>query len=132
MASGIQFPFQADAYGRLAIVDGEENLRKIILLNLSACPSANPFQDLGIGLEAIFDLNDESVRARLANRVKQVFKRLAAQGRARLATGYPRFQINPFDTAELLIEVKYINLETRTEEEMLLDFESALPQIRSL
>jgi hypothetical protein len=116
MASGIALPF-GTVNGRLALITGEEQLQKIILLSLSDCDSANPFQDLGIGMRAIFAIDGPEVRSHLSEEIKKAFTRFEKAGKARLSPGYPKFDMNS-TTQELVAHVRYINMETATTSEL--------------
>lgn len=124
MATGLAVPFQTKQ-GRLVRLTGEDQLRKIILLSLSDCESSNPFQDLGIGIQAIFNVDGPEVRFSVANRIQAAFKRLNTQGRATLSPGYPKFEVNR-SQQELVVYVRYINIETTTTNEMAIVYGGAL------
>lgn len=110
MASGLDIPVGVDASGRMRIVRGPEQLRKIILLGLTDGSSANPFHDLGIGQEVVFS-NPDKARAIATHKIKRFFAQLQAERRASLKPGYPRFIENP-NTGELECLVVYVDLET--------------------
>jgi hypothetical protein len=124
MATGLSAPF-AVKQGRLIRTTGEEQLRKIILLSLSDCSSDNPFQDLGIGIQAIFNVEGPEVRFSIARRIQGVFKLLQAQGRATLSPNYPKFEVNRAQ-CELVVYIHYINLETATTNELAIVYGGAL------
>jgi hypothetical protein len=124
MMKGISIPIGGQG-GKLATVSGEDQLRKIIILNLSDCESANPFQDLGIGAQVIFDASSPATQGVIRSRIMQVFKRLERQGRASLAQGYPTFSADR-DNGQLIAEIRYINLETTSEEELAIGYATAM------
>jgi len=121
---GLRIPIQASA-GRLETVRGEDQLRKVIVLNLSDCESSNPFQDIGIGSAMVFDVDDPTTRARISRNIATLFKRLEREGRARLSQGYPIFTADQV-SQELHCEVRYVNLETTREEEISILYATAL------
>ena len=121
---GLEVPIEAQN-GRLITVAGEDQLKKILMLNLSNCDSANPFQDLGLDPGIVFRLDDPDTRALIRSQIVALFKRFEREGRARLANGSPSFVSDPA-TQTLMADVRYINLETTTEVEMRLIFESSL------
>lgn len=121
---GLAVPISGQG-GRIATVSGEDQLRKIIILNLSDCDSANPFQDLGLGSEIIFDIDSPATQGRIRARIMQVFQRLEQADRARLSPGYPIFRSDP-DRQELVADVRYVNLETTDEEELAVSYATAL------
>lgn len=120
--TGLAFPFQSNGRGRLKLVSSEEQLRKIIGLNLSDLSSGNPFQeaDLGLGSDAIFAIGDESLQAELRRRIQFLFRRLLLQNRAKLL-GSPVFMMKS-ETQELEVVVKYLNLEENREDEVGITF----------
>jgi hypothetical protein len=109
-STGIALPIRFEN-GRVVRESGTAQLEKIIMLACLDEDSANPFQNLGLGGEVVFQLNDENLASRYAARIHDVFRRLEADGRARLADGYPKFTPDPI-TAELIASVKYIDLKT--------------------
>jgi hypothetical protein len=104
------------------LVEGEEQLKKIIFLALSDCSSDNPFQDLGMDPDIVFANNDGETQARLNHRIVERFQRFEVEGRAKLAPSYPRFSADE-RSQELVVDVRYVNLETTSEEELSLTFD---------
>ena len=115
MATGIALPFKGIS-GAVATVSGSAQLQKLIIVRLSDCDSANPFQDLGIGADVIFGIDSEESRNVLRLRILEVFKHFEQAGRAKLMGGYPVFAFNS-STQELQADIKYINLEIAQPEE---------------
>lgn len=108
--TGLALPFAADGRGRLALVSGNDQLEKIIGLNLSDLDSSNPFQgDIGLGSDVVFAVASVKLRADLNRRINLLFRRLQLQDRARLS-GRPEFTTDSA-TQELSVDIKYINLE---------------------
>jgi hypothetical protein len=108
--TGIAIPFSADGRGRLALVSGNEQLEKIIMLNLSGLESANPFQgDLGLGEDMVFAIASTKLRTEVRRRINALFRRLQLSDRARLE-GAPAFTTDS-QNQELTVDIKYINLE---------------------
>lgn len=108
--TGIAIPFSADGRGRLALVSGENQLRKLIILNLSDCDSANPYQDdLGIGADMVFAIASVKLRADVKRRATLLFRRLQLSDRARLAEP-PSFETDQASQS-ITMNIDYINLE---------------------
>lgn len=108
--TGLAIPFAADGRGRLALVSGNAQLEKIIILNLSDLESANPFQgDIGIGADMVFAIASTKLRAEVKRRINQLFRRLQLQDRARL-DGPPSFSSDS-NLQEMTVDLTYINLE---------------------
>src|SRR5438128_1128996 len=110
MSQGLETPVGAEQ-GRARLVQGEDQLKKVIALALSDGDSDNPFQDLGLGNGSIFDINDEDLQAKMRQRVARVFRRFHLERRASLAPGFPTFQPGGADGAELIMTIRYINME---------------------
>jgi hypothetical protein len=120
--TGIALPISV-VKGRLQLASAEDQLKKIIFLGLSDCDSANPFQDLGIDTSVVFAIADEDTKARARRRIVTIFKALQAQGRARLAAGFPTFSVDS-ETQELVAEIEYVNMETTAVDELQLAYPS--------
>jgi len=126
MATGIAIPFQANGRGRLLLVSGEDQLRKIILLNLMNLESDNPFQqDIGLGGEMIFAVQSNELKGELRRRVNAFFRRLQLQNRARLAKP-PVFEERP-ESQELEMIISYINLEDNKPSDLAITFTPGKP-----
>ena len=81
---GIRAPITASKSGGFMVESGENQLKKIIMLQLDYCPSDNPFND-DVGIDyPVFDVNDISTQARTEIKIRDVFDRLKKQDRARL------------------------------------------------
>jgi len=114
-------PVRVGPDGRAVTVEGTEQLKKIISLGLSDKDSCNPFQDEGIGKRFVFALPDERTVADVSARVRAVFTRLSAQGRARLVAGYPKFEIDHV-LQDLVVDIRFIDLEATKEAELAVRF----------
>jgi len=113
MARGLQVPVGVDITGGTAWVSGEENDRKTIFTALGDCDSENAFQqELGLGIGMIFDPNDETVRARILRRLKNIFRIFEEADRYKLLTETILWSSVE---GELTLEFKYLNLETDEE-----------------
>jgi len=113
MARGLKVPVGVDATGGTAWVSGEENDRKTIFTALGDCDSENAFQqELGLGVDMIFDPLDETVRARILRRLKDIFRIFEEADRYKLL---PETISWTEGDGELTLEFKYLNLETDEE-----------------
>ncbi len=120
MPTGIAWPFQA-VNGKVKTVTGEEQLKKLIMIRLMDCDSANPFVDLGIGSDMVFAIDSEETRNILRLRIAEIFAHFERQGRAKLAPGFPIFTSDR-NQQELHADVRYINLETALPEELTIKY----------
>ncbi len=113
MANGLSLPIRANDRGGAAIDKGSDQLRKLLSIALQPCPSANPFQDLGLAADIVFRVNEPGIESEAALEVERIFSLFEASNRARLASTPTFSRPNP---DELQMELEYIDLETnRTE-----------------
>ena len=110
---GLRVPVGVDQSGGCALVEGEENDRKAIWLALSDCENNHAFQqDLGVGTEMVFAINDAGTQAVILQKLIEIFARFERQDRYRLVQNSVRWsQVE----GELILEFKYRNLETDEE-----------------
>lgn len=108
MATGLAVPVRV-VQGRAVVLDGPDQLDKLISLAVAEGLSANPYNS-DVGVQApIFDLQDATQRAILDRAVRRHFERLQAGGRAELL----QLQINVGDDdSETLVEIVFRDLET--------------------
>lgn len=107
---GLAFPVRA-RNGRLVLVDGAEQVSKLILLSMMDGDSANPWND-DVGLDApIFDVDTPGTRALVEQRIRDRFARLEADERARLVG----ISFETGTEGEVSIRVSYVDLETDAE-----------------
>lgn len=105
------------------MVDGEEANRQVIMTALSDCDNDHAFQqDLGIGADMIFDINDPGLRARVLKRVSEIFDQFEAQDRFRLLTDTIRWTTSG---GELVLEFMYHDIESDEELPFARNFTSA-------
>ena len=112
MPTGLKLPVGVNSSGGASLVDGDENDNKIILLSLGSDDNENAFQqDIGLSQQMIFDVSDPAVRGRIINRLRQIFRTFEAQQRFRLFAASIKW-IEDSNEQELILEFKYLNLET--------------------
>jgi len=117
MLRGLEIPVVPGPGGRARMIDDEsEQLGKIIALSLSDCDSINPFIDLGISEENVFDMNDESTRARVMEYIERRFDRFRREGRAQLKSVKPSSERN--EHGESVLNITYIDLKTRAPKDL--------------
>jgi hypothetical protein len=114
MPRGLKLPVGVDGTGGTAMVDGEEENRKIIWSALSDCDNDNAFQqDLGLGSSMVFGIKDAGVRARILDRVTDIFRIFEALQRFRLKRESVAWRKAD---GELILEFKYLDLESDEEQ----------------
>lgn len=117
MLRGLEIPVVPDPAGRARMIDDEsEQLAKIIALALSDCDSSNPFVNIGISEDNVFDMNDDSTRARVMEYVERRFDRFRREGRAKLKSVEPDPERN--EHGESVLNIVYIDLKTRAPKEL--------------
>jgi hypothetical protein len=117
MAQGLAIPIYP-IQGRAALETDSRQLQKILMLQLSDCENANPFnQDVGIDGGIVFQTNDAALQALIRARIVETFRTAERAGRAKLVNGFPTFSEDS-ETQELTCSVRYVNLETEQEEDM--------------
>ena len=110
MATGLAVPVGVGPNGGARLSTGSENDDKIIRLSLADDNNENAFQqDIGLGVSAIFDVNDVMAKARVMTRLRNVFARFEAQKRYRLREDSIRWTTKE---GELYLEFQYWNLES--------------------
>jgi inorganic pyrophosphatase len=111
MPTGLRIPIGATPSGGLALTDGEENDRKIIIAALGSDENENAFQQgIGLGADMIFDFSDVTVRARIIRKVVEIFRRFEAQKRYRLRQDAVNWAEDA-ENQETILSFKYVNLE---------------------
>lgn len=112
MTVGLAIPVGVDGTGGAGMVSGEDNDKKLIMEALSDCDNENAFQqDLGLGSDIVFDINDDRVRQKVLRKLYAIFEDFEANHKYRLV----RNTIKWADTTkegEMTLEFKYLNLET--------------------
>lgn len=118
MATGIKIPFSASPTGGIALVSKDENDRKIIKIAMSDGDNENAFeQDLALGLDMIFDINDPLIRPKIVARIKSMFERFQAQKRFKLLRNTIRWDDENIKEGELRLSFRYLSLESDEEKE---------------
>lgn len=109
MASGLSVPIRV-VQGRTVVVDGSDQIDKLINLALSDGTSTNPYNS-DVGVQApLFDLQDAAARAILDRAVRRHFDRLQAGGRAELLD--LQIREGDGDDSETVVHILYRDLET--------------------
>lgn len=109
---GLAIPVGVTKQGRTRTVTGEANDRKIIFTALGGNHNQNAYQqDPGLGDDMIFEINDEVIRARIRQRLIDVFDDFDRQNRYRLVSESVSWDINE-DEGELVLSFDYFNVES--------------------
>jgi hypothetical protein len=121
MPVGLKLPLGVDSLGRAERHGGTDQLRKLLVIALSPCPSSNPFQNLGLPENIIFSINSPNAKAQIDLAIRNIFERFETQGRAKLRS--VDFA-TPTDEGQLPVIINYQDLETTKDE----DISLTLPQ----
>lgn len=110
MTTGLKLPLQANSNGGLTLVDKEENNNKIIKTALSDGDNENAFQQkISLGLESIFDINDNLIRSKIILKIKNMFKKFQAEKRFMLMENTIEWDESD---GELKLTFKYLDMES--------------------
>ena len=117
MARGLRIPVGPGPLGGLALVDGDVQASKVISLALGQLDNRNAFQqDIGLGSEDfVFNVQSAETRAAIRRRVVQVFADFEDRNLFRLVPNSIAFEEDSA-AQELILELRYINLESDEEE----------------
>lgn len=115
MVDGLKIPIEVSGGGGAATDAGGEQLKKLLSIALQPCPSANPFQDLGLASDIIFRINAPSIEGEVSLEVERIFDYFETINRARLVST-PEFS-RPRPN-ELQMDITFIDLETSREENL--------------
>ncbi len=125
MATGLAMPVGVGVDGGARLSAGSENDDKIIRLALGDDANENAFQQkIGVGAEMVFGQSDELLQASIMRRVNEVFKRFEAQKRYTLVRNTITWSQDD-DTQELILEFKYVALESDREQDFRESFSAA-------
>ncbi len=138
MAKGMKLPVQVNKKGGAALIEATPYTDQTVGAALTPNLSKNPFQagggvEIGISESFIFANNAASAQATARRNVTRVFARLRAQEIAKLAAGRDGLKFTN-DEAELVAEIKYIELEADSERHLSTNFKDALqsaPKVNS-
>jgi hypothetical protein len=125
MPTGLRIPVGVSQSGGAALVDGDENDRKIIRLALGSDDNENAFQqNIGMGDGMIFGLSDATSRAAINRRLIDIFRTFEAQQRYILKPETIQWTQNP-DTQEMELSFQYLQIESDQVKDFSLGFSSA-------
>lgn len=110
MPKGLSLPVGVNKTGSAAMVDGEDNNYKIISIALSDCDNDHAFQqDIGLGADMIFSVNDPISTGKILSRIDAIFEKFEAQHRFKLLKDSIRWRQNGGD---LTMSFDYHDLES--------------------
>ena len=115
---GLQAPLQANGSGGFRRLEGDEYLSQTIAILCGSGESDNPFNDgVGVGASAIFaNASDLAWRAKTRREIEDVFRDLERARLAKLRS--VDFLPSEDDPAETVVSIRYLSIETNTEQEV--------------
>ena len=111
MAQGLSVPIEVSKSGGAVLIKGDDQLIQTLLLAFADGDNDNPFNDIGLLPDQIFDIADSQAQARMRRKIEDVFDRFEIALKARLASGGLKFT---FDSSKqtMTADISMINLET--------------------
>jgi len=110
MPKGLKIPVGVDAHGGAAMYEGDSMNTQIIKTALSDCDNENAFQQgLGLGSGMIFDVDDNTVRAKIMRRLDAIFTQFERDIRFRLMKHTVEWTSAD---GELNLEFQYLDIES--------------------
>jgi len=111
MAKGLKIPVGVTATGGTAAVEGEEHNLQLIGTSLSSSESANAWQqEVNLGEDMIFGLDESTLRTTILRRLYQIFEAFEANKLYQLDRD--SIEWSREQDGELTLELRYIDLET--------------------
>ncbi len=124
MAIGLRIPVGVNSSGGAALVEGDENDRKIIKSSLADDDNENAFQqNIGLGHSMIFDLSDPMLKSNITRKTVSIFEYFEKLKRFRLLTNTIKWEENS-DKQELIFSFRYVNLESDQPKDFVRTFSS--------
>lgn len=114
MATGLRIPVGVHAGGGAALETGDPQNNKVIKLALGDTDNENAFQqDISMDAFMIFAVDGPEIQSRVIRRVRRIFEDFRRVDRFKLVEG--SITLDKGDDGELILEFKYINLESDEE-----------------
>lgn len=112
MPTGLAIPLGVSSTGGAKLVSSDSNNSKIIALALGDDDNENAFQqNIGLGVEMIWAIEEPPLRARIAQRIRTIFRRFEAQKRFRLFPDTISWESDS-ENQDLILTFKYLDIES--------------------
>lgn len=118
MAAGISSPARANGNGGLLIVTKDQHIRSLVGVALGEGDSNNPFQDLGLGEEMIFDIADPGSFNAVADKITRIFQGFEESELAQLQDREDNLSVEELSEGEFNMKVFFVNLQTGQADEL--------------
>ncbi|PNX50431.1 MAG: hypothetical protein BV456_06690 [Thermoplasmata archaeon M8B2D] len=113
MPTGLKIPFSINSGGGLNIVTGDENDQQTIMVYLASGDNENAFQqDITLGLDMIFKIDNELIRPKIINTIVEIFEKLERKKRFKLLKNTISWKSDETDSGESILSFRYLNLES--------------------
>lgn len=112
MAKGFSIPFRANHKGRVVLSDGDTHLAELLGIAFGSGDSNNPFQELGLGEDMVFENATEELFNNIAVKIRTIFENFEDEELAKLQDRTDNLEMkvgSEEGTWEMV--VYYINLE---------------------
>jgi hypothetical protein len=124
----MRLPVGVNMMGGAAMVEGEDNDYKTISISLSNCDNDHAFQQgLGMDLGVVFQTVDSGARAKALGRIRNIFRQFEEQDRYRLLPETLKWSTRE---GEMILEFRYLNIETDKVQSFSRTFTSGTPGIK--
>lgn len=119
---GLSVPVGVSKSGGAKLNREEDHLNQTLMLAFSEGDDKNPFQNLGINSDVVFQVNDINAQAKIRRRVEQIARKFSSQIALDPVTP---IIFEHTKEGELELTVKYIDLATNEQREFSNTFSSA-------
>lgn len=122
MPKGLKVPVGVGPDGGAALVEGDDNDLKILSLALGSDDNENAFQqNIGLGEDMIFSINDPATRSAIQRKVIEIFRRFEAQERFTIRQETITWEEDQEDQT-MTMKFTYLCLESDEEKEFRLSY----------
>lgn len=129
MPKGMRIPIKVGPHGGADVFEGPDVIAQNIAVGLTPAGSLHPFhQNIAPDEDLIYEIRDEKSGGLFTIHAKQLFEELERIGHARLFPGGRGLTIRPSGPGEegdMIVEVRYINLEMNTAQKIDIPMKSA-------
>lgn len=115
MGKGIDTEFRRSGRGGFRIAKDNAHIMGLLSTALGNCQSANPFQQLGLGEDMIFDPADPTTFGKVRDKIEEIFQDFERNELAKLQARSDNLKVVPLDMDEggkYGMLVYAVNLET--------------------
>lgn len=116
-SGGIAVPFSPDNRGGVAVIFGDDYIAQLIRGLAANSESDNPFLNAGVALSAIFqNVSDPAWQGQVRREITNIFDDLHRAQIAKLLS--VKMAVSETDPNEYVAQVRYLSIETNTEQQV--------------